>query len=355
MHLKFRHSRAFSAIGLLAILYWVGFAGMLVYNVKEIVPTANAQTTDLALFKTITASSVQSATYPPALAVDGKADTRWSSAYADNQFLVLDLGFNYVLSNLGIDWEAAYATDFDVQTSLNGTDWTTTSSIRGNKSLTSVITGFPPQARYIKLLLIKRATSYGFSIFNLTASGFLPVTLPPEPVVYKFQTPICYAKDDEERREYSILPPRLVVAWYCDRPGGIQGYVRVFSFKSVVPALAVAIAYASTTEQKAKLDAYLSIRDLDADEQLVADAFTARVRPTAKVAPITTNKRPIYTANPDRTLGPKTGLSIAVGEACLINDRLVTLNPDKTVAGGTNYFAVPGGFALCTLTGAITK
>lgn len=341
------------ASALLVLGLWLVFMGIMTYSILELIPVANAQTLDLALNKSISASSSQSPSFTPNFAVDGNLQTRWSSAYNDNQFLLLDLGNPYNLTNLHIDWEAAVATDFDVQTSENNLDWVTIASIRGNKSLTSDIAGGTAQARYVKLVLIKRATPYGFSILNLQAYGQIPVTLPP--VVFKFEPPVCYAKDDEERRQYTALPPRLIVAWFCDRPGGIQGYVRVFTFQSLLSSVAINVAYGTSLVQKAQLDAYMTTHSLTPDEQAAADTFLAKVRPTAQVAQTASNKRPIYTANPDRTVGLATGSKIASGQPCLINDRLVTLDTDTGLAQGTNYYAVSGGYAVCTITGAVTK
>src|SRR5207248_11224916 len=47
---------------------------------------------NLALNKTATSSSNESATYLPKNAVDGNNSTRWSSAFKDNQWWQVDLG-----------------------------------------------------------------------------------------------------------------------------------------------------------------------------------------------------------------------------------------------------------------------
>src|SRR5215472_17893276 len=53
---------------------------------------ATCGTTNVALNKTTTASSEQSASFPPQDATDGNLGTRWSSAFSDPQWLEVDLG-----------------------------------------------------------------------------------------------------------------------------------------------------------------------------------------------------------------------------------------------------------------------
>src|SRR5438045_7068266 len=78
--------------------------------------TAHAQATNLALNRPAFASSVYS-TLAPSFAVDGQANTRWSSNFNDNEWWYVDLGATYTLSKVVINWEAAYATTYDLQVS----------------------------------------------------------------------------------------------------------------------------------------------------------------------------------------------------------------------------------------------
>jgi len=80
--------------------------------------------TDLAAGRTATASSVDSDSNGPGNAVDGNPRTRWSSAYQDNQWIQVDLGAAVAFDQVTIAWEQAYARDFVVQVSDDGTAWT---------------------------------------------------------------------------------------------------------------------------------------------------------------------------------------------------------------------------------------
>src|SRR5216684_3016639 len=67
--------------------------------------------------QTATASSVENASFPASAAVDGNTGTRWSSAFSDPQWLEVDLGATASISQVVLQWEAAYATTFQIQTS----------------------------------------------------------------------------------------------------------------------------------------------------------------------------------------------------------------------------------------------
>src|ERR1700710_1989039 len=85
---------------------------------------AAAAGTRLSQGKTATASSVETAGTPAASAVDGDTGTRWSSAASDPQWLQVDLGASATISQVNLNWEAAYAKSFSVQTSTDGSTWT---------------------------------------------------------------------------------------------------------------------------------------------------------------------------------------------------------------------------------------
>ena len=88
-------------------------------------PTEYCGTQDLALDQPTTASSTQDATdYPASDATDGDPGTRWSSAFSDPQWLEVDLGSPQQICSVGILWEAAYASAFQIQVSNDNSTWT---------------------------------------------------------------------------------------------------------------------------------------------------------------------------------------------------------------------------------------
>jgi hypothetical protein len=58
----------------------------------------------------VTASSTEGAGTPASAAVDGDPGTRWASAWSDPQWLQVDLGASADISQVTLNWEAAYAT-----------------------------------------------------------------------------------------------------------------------------------------------------------------------------------------------------------------------------------------------------
>jgi acyl-homoserine lactone acylase PvdQ len=123
---------------------------------------------NLTAAKPVTASSTQSG-YPATNAVDGNATTRWASSYADNQTLTVDLGASKTVARAVIRWESAYATAYRIETSANGTTWTQAAAVTGGNGGLDTVTFPAVTARYLRLTGQTRATSYGFSLYELEA------------------------------------------------------------------------------------------------------------------------------------------------------------------------------------------
>ncbi|MDG6103955.1 discoidin domain-containing protein [Dactylosporangium aurantiacum] len=91
----------------------------------------DATGTDRARGRTVTASSADPA-YPAANAVDGDAGTRWAVAREErgraDSWLAVDLGATVQLTGVRLRWEVAYATSYSIQTSTDGSTWTTAAS-----------------------------------------------------------------------------------------------------------------------------------------------------------------------------------------------------------------------------------
>ncbi|MEW2379485.1 discoidin domain-containing protein [Micromonospora sp. NPDC047812] len=116
-----------------------------------------------------TASSVENAGLPASAAVDGNPGTRWASAAADPQWLRVDLGSVRSICRVVLTWEAAHARAFQLQTSADGSAWTTvygtTSGTGGSQSL--AVTG---SGRYLRVYGTARATTYGYSLWELAVN-----------------------------------------------------------------------------------------------------------------------------------------------------------------------------------------
>jgi beta-glucosidase len=136
---------------------------------------------DLAMDQPTTASSIQPNTgtdYTANYATDGDPGTRWSSAPSDPQWLEVDLGSAQNICSIGILWEAAYASAFQIQVSNDNSTWTTvystTNGTGGNETFPVSVT-----ARYVRMYGTARATQFGYSIFEFDVYGLTntpPVT-----------------------------------------------------------------------------------------------------------------------------------------------------------------------------------
>jgi hypothetical protein len=155
-------------------------AAALGVTVVSVATTASAADTPLSQGKPATASSVESAAFAASAAVDGDAGTRWSSTFADPQWLQVDLGSTQSISQVVLNWEAAFASAFTVQTSQNGTAWTTITPVTTGQAgvQTLNVTG---SGRYVRMNGTTRATPYGYSLweFQVFGGGSGPTTPPP--------------------------------------------------------------------------------------------------------------------------------------------------------------------------------
>jgi hypothetical protein len=134
-------------------------------------PTSGGGTaTLLSQGKTATSSSTENAGFVAANAVDGNTGTRWSSAFSDPQWLQVDLGATHTLSRVDLNWEAAYASSFQLQSSTDGVTWTNltpvTAGAAGTQSLTVSGSG-----RYVRMYGTARATQYGYSLWEFQVYG----------------------------------------------------------------------------------------------------------------------------------------------------------------------------------------
>lgn len=119
----------------------------------------------LAHGKSATASSSVEGSQPRAV-TDTDGVSRWISARTNDQWISIDLGFPTRFSSVGLAWEAAYATDYQIQVSDDGKTWLDAIHVTdGNGG--DVTLKFPPMTgRYVRMLGNKRVGGYGLSLFE---------------------------------------------------------------------------------------------------------------------------------------------------------------------------------------------
>lgn len=119
----------------------------------------------------MTASSTETTGFGPTRAVDGSLTTRWSSKYTDSQWIKFKLTAAIKVKQVVVRWEKACASSYSVMTSVDGVTWTTyprTTPVCGVDTVT--INGTTP-VQWIKIQGVKRATTWGYSIWEAEVYG----------------------------------------------------------------------------------------------------------------------------------------------------------------------------------------
>lgn len=122
---------------------------------------------NLALGKKVTASSKQDTA---SNIVDGDTTTSWQGAETNDEWIQVDLGAVKAINTVNINWETAFASKYQIQVSTDGETWTTVKEEAGTKGdVTSTFEAV--KARYVRMQGIKRATQYGYCIFEFEVYG----------------------------------------------------------------------------------------------------------------------------------------------------------------------------------------
>ncbi len=122
---------------------------------------------NVAAGKSVTASSYENVGTLPQTITDGDGGTRWSSEHTDNQWISIDLGANYNVSGVKFNWEAAYASSYEVYVSKDGANWTKVFTNNNSKGGVETVTFSPESARFVKMQGLTRALPYGYSLWEM--------------------------------------------------------------------------------------------------------------------------------------------------------------------------------------------
>lgn len=130
---------------------------------------------NLALHRQAESSQPESASYTADKAVDGQGNTRWSSAWVDDTWFLVDLGEVKSIDTVSILWQGAYASKYRIYVSEDKENWTNVvtdnnGDINGKQG--RVVTTFPSTpARYVKFVGLSRATIFGYSFEEFEVYG----------------------------------------------------------------------------------------------------------------------------------------------------------------------------------------
>ncbi|MBA7546922.1 hypothetical protein ES705_39323 [subsurface metagenome] len=136
-----------------------------------------------ALLRKAWASSTESSLLLPGNAIDGSLTTRWSSLYADNEWIAVDLGKEYTIECVDLNWETAYGSEYEIQVTSDTISWQTVYHQTDGDGGKDIVLFTPVSCQYVRMYGIYRATQWGFSLWelgvyedSLTTDVYTPVT-----------------------------------------------------------------------------------------------------------------------------------------------------------------------------------
>lgn len=150
---------------------------------------------NLALHKRVKVSSYENVGTVAESATDGDYLTRWGSQHTDDEWIYVDLGTPKYVSYVTLYWEAAYASLYEIQVSDDASDWTTVAEVSGGGGVENVSVG--RSARYVKMQGKGRATTYGYSLYELEVHGIDPDSDPSELMGIEVTAPSLLVKEGE--------------------------------------------------------------------------------------------------------------------------------------------------------------
>jgi len=105
-------------------------------------------------------------------AVDADPATRYAAEGRDDAFFYVDLGSVEKIGKVVIDFEAAYASEYLIQLSMDAVTWQTVTDVT-HDSLTKDEIEFPAyiETRFVRFQGVSRATEYGYSFYSFEVYG----------------------------------------------------------------------------------------------------------------------------------------------------------------------------------------
>ncbi|MET0519666.1 MAG: di-heme oxidoredictase family protein [Burkholderiaceae bacterium] len=114
-----------------------------------------------------TSSAVENGGLSAAKAIDGDLGSRWASSPDDKAWIQFDLGAKKAIGALKLVWENAYGKEYQLQVSDDGQNWSLLRQVSEGKGGTEEFLNLSVSARFLRLQGIKRATNYGYSLFEV--------------------------------------------------------------------------------------------------------------------------------------------------------------------------------------------
>ncbi|MFF5290391.1 discoidin domain-containing protein [Paractinoplanes globisporus] len=135
-------------------------------SVPPAIGKPNSANANLALRHKVQSSSDEGPGYSAKAAVDGDATTRWSSGFADPQWYWVDLAGVWIVTDVRLNWEHAYAIKYRVDLSVDNKHWTTVYRTTTGTDGPRDIPLDPTPARYVRMYGTQRNSQYGYSLLE---------------------------------------------------------------------------------------------------------------------------------------------------------------------------------------------
>jgi hypothetical protein len=117
------------------------------------------------------ASSISNDAGDASAIVDGIDGSRWASNYNDDEWIYLDLGEKKEVATIVLNWEAACAESYQLQISDDAQNWKDIYANNHSKGGIETIKIKPVSFRYLKMKGLKRATQWGYSLYEIELYG----------------------------------------------------------------------------------------------------------------------------------------------------------------------------------------
>ncbi|MEU5723667.1 beta-N-acetylglucosaminidase domain-containing protein [Micromonospora sp. NPDC047738] len=112
--------------------------------------------------------------FTPDHGIDGDRTTRWSSNHTDNEWLQVELAQPQRVGKVVLRWETAYGRAYRIETSADGTTWTTAAAVTAGDGGTDTLRFDAPAAKFVRMQGVQRGTGYGYSLYEMEVYPVAP-------------------------------------------------------------------------------------------------------------------------------------------------------------------------------------
>ena len=172
-----------------------------------------ASTDNIATGKPATSSSAQNG-HPASNAFNGDLTTRWSSSYSDRNWIAVDLGDNYDVSEVTLHWEAAYGRAYQIQISDDGESWTTLRTVTNGTGGVDTL-NVDGTGRYVRMNGQQRGSQWGYSLWSFEVQGSPAIVTSDN--IAQGKTVTASSSEGANRSEQAVTDGDMTSRWASAR------------------------------------------------------------------------------------------------------------------------------------------